>query len=80
MQPANNQLYDVFISYSHQDGQWVRNWLLPRLEQSGLKVCIDYRDFRIGIPSLINMERAIEQSKMILLILTSDWIQSKWAS
>jgi hypothetical protein len=37
--------YDVFISYSHKDQEWVRNILLPTLEKQGLKVCIDYRDF-----------------------------------
>ena len=35
--------YDVFISYSHKDEEWVRNVLLPTLEKQGLKVCIDYR-------------------------------------
>jgi hypothetical protein len=37
--------YDVFISYSHKDEEWVRNILLPTLEKQGLKVCVDYRDF-----------------------------------
>ena len=26
--------YDVFISYSHHDADWVHDWLLPRLEQA----------------------------------------------
>ena len=38
--------YDVFISYSHADQAWVCGELLPRLEEAGLKVCIDQRDFR----------------------------------
>ena len=33
--------YDVFISYSHADKAWVHGELLPRLEEAGLKVCID---------------------------------------
>ena len=40
--------YDVFISYSHVDKAWVNGELLPRLEEAGLKVCIDQRDFRPG--------------------------------
>ena len=40
--------YDVFISYSHKD-TWVRDWLLPALEASNLKVCIDFRDFDLGL-------------------------------
>ena len=48
--------YDVFISYSHRDKAWVRGELLPRLESAGLKVCVDYRDFRIGAPIIKEMD------------------------
>ncbi|MFC1718649.1 toll/interleukin-1 receptor domain-containing protein [Candidatus Poribacteria bacterium] len=65
--------YDVFISYSHEDSQWVRDWLLLRLEGAGLKVCIDFRDFDIGMPSLVNMEKAVELSGKTLLVLTPNW-------
>jgi hypothetical protein len=44
----NEQLecaYDFFISYSHADSQWVRGELLPHLEEAGLKVIINARDF-----------------------------------
>jgi len=36
--------YDLFISYSHADQEWVRGELLPRLEEAGLKVVVDYRN------------------------------------
>jgi hypothetical protein len=71
-------LYDVFISYSHADRTWVWNELLPQLEGAGLKVCIDDRDFEIGIPSLVNMERAVDNSRHTLAVLTPEWIQSQW--
>ncbi|TEU19311.1 MAG: hypothetical protein E3J21_04170 [Anaerolineales bacterium] len=45
--------YDVFISYSHTDKEWVHGWLLPRLETADLQVCIDFRDFDVGVPSLV---------------------------
>lgn len=70
--------YDVFISYSHSDSDWIRTRLLPVLEKSGLCVCIDYRDFEIGIPSITNMERAIKHSRKTLLILTPHWVDSQW--
>ncbi len=72
--------FDVFISYSHLDTPWVRDWLLPRLEQAGLRVCIDFRDFSIGKSSLVNMENAVEQSRKTLLIMTPSWIQSEWTN
>ncbi|HWT02843.1 MAG TPA: toll/interleukin-1 receptor domain-containing protein [Pyrinomonadaceae bacterium] len=72
--------YDVFISYSHSDVGWVRGWLLPRLESAGLRVCIDHRDFKIGVPSLVNMEKAVEQSSKTLLIMTPNWVKSEWTN
>src|SRR3972149_3748131 len=69
---------DVFISYSHADKTWVRGELLTRLEASGLRVCIDYRDFRPGAPSVKEMERAVVNSRKTLLILTLDYVASDW--
>jgi outer membrane protein assembly factor BamD (BamD/ComL family) len=71
--------YDVFISYSHVDQEWVRGELLPQLEKAGLRVIIDYRDFEIGAPALVNMERAVDNSRHTLLVMTPDWVESAWA-
>lgn len=70
--------YDAFISYSRQDKAWVHGDLLPRLEQAGLTICIDTRDFDIGVPSLVNMENAVQRSRKTLLVLTPDWVASQW--
>jgi hypothetical protein len=70
--------YDVFISYSHKNKDWVWAKLLPCLEGAGLKVLIDYRDFEIGIPSVVNMERAVDRSRHTLLVLTPSWLASEW--
>jgi len=70
--------YDVFISYSHVDRAWVWDELLPRLEEAGLRVCIDDRDFEIGTPCLINMERAVDDSRHTLVVLTPAWVESQW--
>jgi len=72
--------YDAFISYSHRDKDWVQGWLLPRLEQAGLRICIDFRDFEPGLPSLVNMENAIERSHKTLIVLTPEWIASEWTT
>ena len=61
--------YDVFISYRSNDKKWVRGELLPRLEACGLKVCIDYRDFEVGVPAVENMERAVLTSWALSSIL-----------
>ena len=70
----------IFISYSSKDREWVSNWLLPNLEDAGLEVCIDYRDFKIGRSSLINMEEAVDWCDKILLVLTPHWVESEWTN
>jgi hypothetical protein len=77
---APDTLYDVFISYSHADATWVWDWLRPRLEAAGLHVCLDRRDFDIGVPSLVNMERAVDHSRHTLLVLTPAWVDSEWTA
>jgi hypothetical protein len=77
-QPQDEFRCDAFISYSHKDSAWVRDMLLPRLEGEGLRVCIDYRDFEVGAPSLVNMENAVERSRKTVLVLTPNWVASEW--
>src|SRR6266542_2673196 len=72
--------YDVFISYSHKDEEWVVNILLPALEAAGLKVCIDFRDFVPGKPSRHNMRDACKESAYTVLVMTPAWMASEWTS
>lgn len=72
--------YDVFISYSHADATWVSDWLRPRLDAAGLHVCLDRRDFDVGVPTLVNMERAVDHSRHTLLVLTPAWVDSEWTA
>jgi len=79
MSDSDTYRYDAFISYSHRDEKWVQGTLLPWLEDAGLHVCIDFRDFEPGAPVLTEMERAVKQSRKTLLVLTPDYLASEWA-
>lgn len=68
----------IFISYSHKNVEWVKTWLVPKLESHGVHAYVDYRDFEIGVPSVINMERAVEQCAKTILVFTPDWVDSEW--
>ncbi|MGB3219198.1 MAG: TIR domain-containing protein [Anaerolineae bacterium] len=70
--------YDVFISHSPADREWVDNWLLPRLEQAGLRVAVDYRDFIVGMPRIENVERTLANSRRTIVVLTPEWLTSEW--
>jgi hypothetical protein len=72
--------YDVFISYCQQEPgkSWVRKTLQPKLEAVGLKICIDHRDFRLGEPLVLEMARAVEQSRYTLAILNEAYLTSNF--
>jgi tetratricopeptide (TPR) repeat protein len=72
--------YDVFLSYSHRDNQWVRQDLLPKLEANKLAVLIDFRDFEAGAPTIEEIQRAIDESRKTLLVLTDNYLQSEWTT
>ena len=78
--PEDRFVYDVFISYRQQepDRAWVRKTLVPQLEAAGLRVCIDYRDFRLGAPLVLEMARAVEQSRYTLAVLTPAYLTSNF--
>ena len=75
---SNPYEYDVFISYSTADKAWVRGELSTRLKKAGLKVCIDYEDFRAGAPAIKEIERAATTSRKTLLVLTPNYLESVW--
>ena len=70
--------YDVFVSYRHKDKIWVRKILVPALEKIGIKVFIDYRDFRLGAALVTEMARAVECSRYTLAVLTPGYLQSNF--
>jgi nucleoside phosphorylase len=76
--PDDGLPYDVYLSYHPADRAWVRNTLLRQLEGAGLRVIVDYRDFAIGVPKLVNMERAVDQSRHTLLVMTPEWVDGEW--
>jgi len=70
--------HDVFISYSSANKDWVRKDLLSALEKAGLRVCIDFRDFKAGKPAIKNMRDSILESRHTLLVLTEAYLNSGW--
>ena len=79
--PADGFPYDVFLSYRAQepDKTWVRKALLPRLKAQGLKVFIDYVDFRLGAPVVTEIERAVTQSRYTVGVLSPSYLASNFS-
>jgi hypothetical protein len=72
--------YDAFISYRHQepDKTWVRQFSVPALETAGLRVCVDHRDFQLGLPLVTEMARAVEQSRTTVAVLTPAYLEGRF--
>lgn len=76
--------YDAFISYSHEDRDYVEGTLLTGLEKATdsefrYKVCVHSRDWNVGedIPSQIF--RSVEDSRKTIIVLSQNYIESKWS-
>ena len=81
---SDNCTYDAFIAYAEQDGSWVFNTLMPRLEEitdnggPGFKLCIHHRDFPVGGCIADNISDKIKESNHTILILSNSFLQSQW--
>jgi hypothetical protein len=73
-------VYDVFVSYHHQDpdGPWVREVLVERLREAGLRVLLDVDGFRLGMPLVLEMARGVEQSRSTLAVLSPAYLESNF--
>ena len=70
-------VYDVFVSYSHDDIGWVKPFT-ERLEQQGIKVAQDALLLRPGDVLVHTLEQAIRESANVLLVFSSAAMESKW--
>lgn len=73
-------VYDVFVSYRHDPGDsaWVRERLVPRLRAEGFAVCLDHDTFVLGAPIVLEMARAVEQSRYTLAVLSPAYLDSSF--
>ncbi|XP_052805754.1 toll-like receptor 4 [Mya arenaria] len=71
--------YDVFVSYSDQERNFVIVDLLHELEESrSLKLCIHERDFFLGGMVTENIVYAINNSRITLVLLSRGFMESHW--
>ncbi len=71
--------YDIFISYSHHQFDWVHNSLVPKLENHGFNVLIDSK-FVAGKFGIAQIEDGVLYCKHVIAVLTPEYIVSEWAT
>jgi WD40 repeat protein len=70
----------VFVSYSHADREWVRRLLVlltPLVRNKGLRVWAD-EHIRVGDDWRRDIETAIVQAKLALLLVSGDFLGSRF--
>ncbi|XP_015230278.1 PREDICTED: toll-like receptor 2 type-2 isoform X1 [Cyprinodon variegatus] len=74
--------YHAFISYSHSDADWVRDQLLPVLEnnKNPYRLCIHERDFMPGRWIIDNIIENIESSRKVIFVLSRHFVNSEWCN
>nr|XP_046254776.1 toll-like receptor 18 [Scatophagus argus]XP_046254777.1 toll-like receptor 18 [Scatophagus argus]XP_046254778.1 toll-like receptor 18 [Scatophagus argus]XP_046254779.1 toll-like receptor 18 [Scatophagus argus]XP_046254780.1 toll-like receptor 18 [Scatophagus argus] len=74
--------FHAFISYSHSDADWVRDQLLPCLEnnRNPYRLCIHERDFMPGRWIIDNIIDNIESSHKVIFVLSRHFVNSEWCN
>ncbi len=74
-------VYDAFVAYSThgRERSWVHTTLREKLEdEHGLRLCIHYRDFRLGRAIDECIVDAINKSRKTILVLSPEFLNSGW--
>ncbi|OQP60591.1 hypothetical protein A3860_32780 [Niastella vici] len=84
-QDETEYLYDVYLSYSREVYQWVRELLIPALteylnDELGYnpQIYFDINEFNIGESISINIETAMLKSKTFVYIITDSGLDSSF--
>ena len=67
----------VFISYSHKDSDFVDD-LHKRLIERDIPIFLDRLVLNVGDSIISKIENAIEESRLILVVVSSNSVESSW--
>ncbi|CAC5413653.1 unnamed protein product [Mytilus coruscus] len=70
--------YDVYISYEGEIAIWIKDVLVPKLEDEwGLSMCIKDRDFLSGASLADSAAESIQNSRSIIFLITPEFKSSR---
>lgn len=73
--------YYAFIIYSQKDELWLKNKILPLLEERNeLKCCIHYRDFEPGKLFYQTMADSVYKSHKIIAVISRNFFASNYCN
>lgn len=72
-------LYDVFVSYSESNRDWVLDEFISNVEKrESINVCLHERDFQVGYGILENIVSCMDRSRCLLLLVSENFLLSQW--
>lgn len=72
-------VYDIYLSYSNQSLYWVKNLLMPKIENCWkMKMCLEDRDISVGDAYVDAICDSIQQSRNIIFVITKDFSDKHW--
>ncbi|KAL3203293.1 hypothetical protein MRX96_041972 [Rhipicephalus microplus] len=74
----DDMLFDVFISFSSKDQDFVHDNILPIMDTHGFAYCTYERNFKGGFLLQDIIHDAVAMSRRTLLVLTQDFVESEW--
>ncbi|MCO6018282.1 hypothetical protein CKN86_02160 [Carnobacterium divergens] len=76
-EPAENKEYDVFISHSANDKDYV-NKLAEKLKKSGVKIWYDSESIGWGASIRTSIDKGLKNSKFGIVIISTSFIEKYW--
>uniref|UniRef100_A0A3P8UF38 Toll like receptor 8 n=1 Tax=Amphiprion percula TaxID=161767 RepID=A0A3P8UF38_AMPPE len=79
---SSDSVYDVFVTYDTRDphvSEWVMGNLRVKLEEEGekhLPLCLEDRDWPLGVPLVENLTQSIQYSRKTLFVLTESYVKT----
>ena len=70
--------FHAFVVYCDDDRLWVHNVFVKRLEEKGIKLCIHHREFDPGIPITENIDKYMNKSWKVVVIMSNSFASSEW--
>ncbi|XP_071161023.1 toll-like receptor 6 [Mytilus edulis] len=74
-----NYEYHAFVVYCDADREWVHTVFLPKMERDeGIKLCIHQREFDVGETITGNIDKYLEKSWKVVVVMSNDFAKSEW--
>jgi hypothetical protein len=74
--------YDAYVSFADKDPDdaWVRDTLVPRLRDAGLRVALSEDVEEPGVERVVSRSEGVQQAKRTVVVLSEAYLDDSWAA